>query len=32
VTRRYRLEEAGQAYAALARGEVTGRAIVTMGS
>ena len=32
VTRRYHLEEAGQAYAALARGEVTGRAIVTMGS
>lgn len=31
VTRRYSLEEAGAAYAALDRGEITGRAIVVMG-
>lgn len=30
VTRRYRLEEAGEAYSALDRGEVVGRSIVTM--
>ncbi len=29
VTRRYRLEDADAAYAALARGEITGRAIIT---
>ncbi|WP_238706985.1 zinc-binding dehydrogenase [Microbacterium lushaniae] len=29
VTRRYRLEDANAAYAALARGEITGRAIIT---
>jgi succinate semialdehyde reductase (NADPH) len=31
ITRRYRLEEAGDAYAVLSRGEIVGRAIVTMG-
>jgi S-(hydroxymethyl)glutathione dehydrogenase/alcohol dehydrogenase len=31
VTRRYRLEDADEAYQALARGEITGRAIITMG-
>ena len=31
VTRRYSLEQAGEAYAALDRGEISGRAIVTMG-
>ena len=31
VTRRYGLDEVGEAYAALDRGEVTGRAIVVMG-
>ena len=30
VTRRYRLEDADEAYQALARGEITGRAIITM--
>jgi S-(hydroxymethyl)glutathione dehydrogenase/alcohol dehydrogenase len=30
VTRRYRLEEAGEAYSALNRGEIIGRAIITM--
>ena len=28
VTRRYRLDEAGEAYAALDRGEIVGRAVV----
>lgn len=31
ISRRYRLEEADQAYRALDRGEITGRAIVVMG-
>jgi Zn-dependent alcohol dehydrogenase len=31
VTRRYSLEQADEAYQALARGEITGRAIITMG-
>jgi len=31
VTRRYGLDDVGEAYAALDRGEVTGRAIVVMG-
>ncbi len=31
ITRRYSLDEVGEAYAALDRGEVTGRAIVVMG-
>ncbi|AZS38332.1 S-(hydroxymethyl)mycothiol dehydrogenase [Microbacterium lemovicicum] len=31
ITRRYRLDEAEAAYQALARGEITGRAIITMG-
>jgi S-(hydroxymethyl)glutathione dehydrogenase/alcohol dehydrogenase len=30
ITRRYRLEQADEAYAALSRGEIVGRAIVTM--
>ena len=30
ITRRYRLEQADDAYAALSRGEIVGRAIVTM--
>jgi S-(hydroxymethyl)glutathione dehydrogenase/alcohol dehydrogenase len=30
ITRRYRLEETDQAYAALNRGEIVGRAIVTL--
>lgn len=30
VTRRYSLEHAGDAYAALDRGEISGRAIITM--
>ena len=30
VTRRYSLEEADEAYQALARGEITGRAIIVM--
>ncbi len=32
ITRRYRLDEADEAYQALARGEITGRAIITMGA
>jgi S-(hydroxymethyl)glutathione dehydrogenase/alcohol dehydrogenase len=32
ITRRYRLDEADEAYRALARGEITGRAIITMGA
>ncbi|MET0782255.1 MAG: zinc-binding dehydrogenase [Microbacterium sp.] len=32
ITRRYRLDEADSAYQALARGEITGRAIITMGA
>jgi succinate semialdehyde reductase (NADPH) len=31
ITRRYRLEQADEAYAALSRGEIVGRAIVTIG-
>jgi S-(hydroxymethyl)glutathione dehydrogenase/alcohol dehydrogenase len=30
ITRRYRLEQADDAYATLSRGEIVGRAIVTM--
>jgi succinate semialdehyde reductase (NADPH) len=30
ITRRYRLEQADDAYAVLSRGEIVGRAIVTM--
>jgi S-(hydroxymethyl)glutathione dehydrogenase/alcohol dehydrogenase len=30
ITRRYRLEQADEAYAALSRGEIIGRAIVSM--
>lgn len=32
ITRRYRLEQADEAYATLNRGEIVGRAIVTMGA
>jgi succinate semialdehyde reductase (NADPH) len=32
VTRRYTLDRAAEAYDALDRGEIVGRAIVTMGS
>jgi S-(hydroxymethyl)glutathione dehydrogenase/alcohol dehydrogenase len=32
ITRRYPLDEVGDAYEALARGEITGRAIITMSS
>jgi len=31
ITRRYRLDQAEEAYRALDRGEITGRAIVVMG-
>ena len=31
ITRRYRLEQADEAYATLSRGEIVGRAVVTMG-
>jgi succinate semialdehyde reductase (NADPH) len=30
ITRRYTLEQAGEAYAALDRGEITGRAIIVV--
>jgi D-arabinose 1-dehydrogenase-like Zn-dependent alcohol dehydrogenase len=32
ITRRYGLDDADEAYQALSRGEITGRAIITMGA